>query len=157
MRGGGFVSIAGLIFLEIYSLTQKYTIFLSISHRRNLSAPVHFIRSVSLRNKTGFDISSGTRIIPSLITRLANNSGIINLRFTMPGELKIPSLCRLRGDHPVHANPSFLPLPSLNPHYGMEVEENRINIRESSEEDSFFLRFLVSFFTDILSSTHRAN
>lgn len=110
-----------------------------------------------MRNKTGFDISSGTRIIPSLITRLANNSGIINLRFTMPGELKIPSLCRLRGDHPVHANPSFLPLPSLNPHYGMEVEENRINIRESSEEDSFFLRFLVSFFTDILSSTHRAN
>lgn len=153
MRGGGFVSIAGLIFLEIYSLTQKYTIFLSISHRRNFIGT----RSVSLRNKTGFDISSGTRIIPSLITRLANNSGIINLRFTMPGELKIPSLCRLRGDHPVHANPSFLPLPSLNPHYGMEVEENRINIRESSEEDSFFLRFLVSFFTDILSSTHRAN
>lgn len=79
--------LAGSFLKFISTPRLEYTIFLPTSRQRN------FI-GISSRNKTSFDISSGARIIPSLITRLANNNGIINLRFTMPGELKIPSLSR---------------------------------------------------------------
>lgn len=120
--------LAGSFLKFISTPRLEYTIFLPTSRQRN------FI-GISSRNKTSFDISSGARIIPSLITRLANNNGIINLRFTMPGELKIPSLSR----GAVHADSSFLFPPSLNLQKG-KVEENRINIRQSSE-DSFFPSF----------------